>query len=267
MVSVEQYETVKEYYKRIRAENGGVWIIFEVSSCKKILNYLKRCNMEEFQLVLDGNVQINALDPSHVMYIHIESFHCGLEPMQFVFNTNEVLSEFKKVEKIVNGFFYNDKTHKFEWTTSEGNVPYPYPVSDVDMLPIPDYSASTISINSQTLLNTCKAINNIEKDSNQRRIRLKTEDYTVYGYNTHSDIDYSLKVYMDTSSQYKMDSTYDSSWLAKLLSLPIVSEELHFMEGFDRKPYAEDIPLVITGSSNLGVTLTFMLAPRIEEDW
>ncbi len=266
-------ESVIEYYQRMRVENNGIEVSVDVKALKKIFAYLKRNNIREFNLVFDGNVQINAIDYTHIHYIHIESYHVGLPKMTVGFDLEEVYTSFKSVEKIVTGFFYNDITHEFEWITTEGNKPFERTIYiDENMIPpMPTYSNESISIDSNVIYNTCKAINSIEKESNDiKRINIKnaSDDMNIYAFNSDLsvlDVDYTLKVWLNSAYEHNLNSVYDSKRLEKLLSIPLVSEELHFFEGWKNEVLSIDVPFVLSGATDYGFSLTVMLAPRIED--
>ena len=223
----------------------------------------KIVNEIEMEVDSDG-IRVNAIDPSHVTFVHLDInesefdiFECE-KPQKICFTTDEFLKYLKRMNKdsllelsidenylIIHSEGATNKTFKQKLIEIDNSVP------DLPKIEFP----ISVGIETKLFKEICKDI-----DGFSQKVQISNEGncikFIAYGDYTDAEVEY---VYQNDITN-TFSSVYDLEKIMVMLKADKFAKETVISWG-------ETMPLLVDMKSGDGnQTLTFMLAPRIEED-
>lgn len=219
----------------------------------------------EIRMEVDNDgVRVDAIDPLHTTFVHLEidvqefeSYDCD-KPRSINFTTDEFLKYLKRMNKnteleliiddhylTIKGTSNTTKTYKLKLIELDNTIP---------TLPELDYPM-TVDLTTKTFKEIC---NDITEFSDRLKIYNKENiiHFDAYGAYVDTELEYSYR----NDEQETYTSIYDMEKLGNMLKADKFAQKT-------RLSFGNNMPILVEmKSQNEKQNLSFILAPRIEED-
>ena len=212
----------------------------------------------------DG-LRVDAIDPSHVTFVHLDIneyefdiFECE-RPMKICFTTDEFLKYLKRINK--DSIMELTVDDNYLTIKSEGNTNKTFKLKLIDLEydtpPLPEIEYP-ITIDMDTKLFK-EIVKDIEGFSQKVKIYNKGNFIRFEAFGDFSDVEIEY-VYQNSISD-TFSSVYDLEKISDMLKADKFATKTHLSWG-------QDMPLLVEmKSENENEVLSFLLAPRIEEEF
>ena len=240
---------------------------FELSNFKhfKDAMMISEAMLDEIKFEADNDgLRFRGLDRSHVAFM---SMNIGKDyfdvfdietPESCIIDTSELVKVLKRIkgdDTLHFSFDEENVTIQFQ-----GQAKRTFKIRNIDQeydspsTPNIEYPC-TVEVSYKHLLESIK-----DCDLYDDKLKISTSQYQI-GLSAVGDLgDYEAKLDVDDELHGKLSSVFSTSWLKTFFKIGNISDDVEINMG-------NDMPLLLRFEDEFGLTIQFILAPRIESDY